>query len=184
MGVWSREATFLEYHEGARRIEIISPDRRKIVIIEGVAFDVVMDGARLPGTEEKGVTTLAELAWSPDSRAFFITQSYGGAVGDWHIRVYLIENGRVRVYNVSQDIVKEFRKQYNACEPNVGAITWVHGSKKLLLVAEVPPHSVCPQMGEVRAYIVEVPTGKIVEEFDRKSLKARWGRHLGQRFAK
>ena len=158
-----------------------------MVIVEGVRFGVVMDGKRLTGTEQKGISTLAELAWSPDSRAFFITESYGGAVGDWHVWIYVIQGATLRFHHVTQEVVKQFKKHYQCEEPeepNVGAVTWVKDSAQLLVVAEVPPHSTCPEMGKVRGYIVEVPTGKIVEEFDQKELRARWGRYLGQRFAK
>lgn len=185
-GEWSREATLLEYHEGARAAAVVASDGRKRVIIHGVALAVEMEGKRLPGIEDAGVSTIAELAWAPDSRAFFITESYGGEVGEWLVSVYLIENERVRREHVTREVVRRFHKHYRCIEPeepNVGAITWVKGSEQLLVVAEVPPHSSCPEMGKVRGYLVEVPTGRILQEFPENQLKARWGRHLGQRFS-
>lgn len=186
-GEWSKEATPLLYTGGTRRLQIRAPDPRKTAIIEGVRFYVAMDGRRLPGTEDKGVSTLAELAWSPDSRAFFVTESYGGAVGDWHVFVYIIEKARVRSIYVTEEVVRRFKRHY-ACyepeEPNVGAIKWVTDSKQLLLVAEVPPHSSCPEMGKVRGYLVSVPAGAIIKEFTERQLRHRWTRYLGDRFRK
>lgn len=186
-GMWSREATSLLWVPTIGKIEIPAPDRRRAVIIEDVRLDVLMDGQKLPGTENEGVGSLAEVAWSPDSRAFFVTESYGGEVGDWHVWVYRIENEKVRFLRVTEQVVKGFKRHYR-CEdpeePNIGAIKWVNGSNQLLVVAEVPPHSSCPEMGKIRGYSVEVPSGRIVREFGEKELRARWGRFLGQRFEK
>jgi hypothetical protein len=185
-GQWSKEATFLPYKDGIRKVEIASPDRRKIAIIGGVELSVVMDGKRIQGTEDEGISTLAELAWSPDSKAFFVTESYGGEVGEWVVWINVIEGERVRVINPAKDVSKSFKKHYkcyNAEEPNVGAVKWLNGGKHLLLVAEVPPHSSCPEMGKLRGYIVEIPTGKIVQEFDEAKLTTDWGPFLGKRFS-
>jgi len=183
---WSKEATTLAYKTGTRRIEILSPDGMKAAVIDGVALDVVMEGKRLPGIEDAGVSTLAELAWAPDSIAFFVTESYGGWVGDWHVRVFVIEDGKAHRMAITNEVVKSFKKHYRCKEPqdpNIGAVKWLNGSTKLLIVAEVPPHSNCPEMGKLRGYIVEIPTGKIVEQFDEKKLRADWGQYLGKRLS-
>lgn len=182
VGTWSREATLLT---PLRKLEIPATDSKKIVVISGVDLDVTVEGRKLPGIEEEGVMYPAELFWAPDSSAFFITASDGGAVGTWFVSVYVIEKGRVRYLNVTQEVIMQFKKYYKCDEPeepNVGAIRWLKGSKNLLLVAEVPPHSTCPEMGRVRGYIVEIPNGKILQEFDEKELRAQWGSHLGRRF--
>ena len=185
MAQWSKEATFLAYDGESRRSEVISPDRKKIAVIKGVKLDVIVDDKRFTGLEHEGVSTLAELGWSPDSTAFFVTESYGGVVGDWHVTVYLIEDGRVRGIDVTRQVVKEFNKHYRCRaphRPNIGAVKWMNGSRSLLLIAEVPPHSNCPEMGKVRGYVVAVPTGQIVDEFDEAKLIADWGHYLGKRF--
>jgi hypothetical protein len=145
----------------------------------------VRDGKPLPGIEDAGVNTLAELQWSPDSTAFFITESSGGVVGDWHVIVYLHDGRRVRRVDVSKTVLQSFQKHYRCQEPevpNVGAVTWLHGAKHLLLVAEVPPHSSCLEMGKIRGYIVDIPTGRIRQEYSEKKLRAHWGVYLGRRF--
>ena len=182
--IWSTEATSLLYPYETRRLEIAAPDKRKFVVIKGVTMQVVMDGNPLSGIEDEGVGTLAELAWSPDSSAFFITESDGGLVGTWDTRVYLIEGNRVRRAYVSQEVAKRFKTTYKCREPeepNIGGIRWIEGSQRLLLVAEVPPHSSCRDMGKIRGYIVRMPTGKITRELDEKTLVAQWGQWLGVR---
>jgi len=181
---WSREATMLSYETGARHIEIFAPDRKKKAVIDGIKLNVVTNGKHLLGMEDAGVNTLAELQWSPNSKAFFVTESDGGAVGDWHVTVYLSESRRVRSVDVSKEVVQSFKKYYRCKEPeepNIGAVKWLNGAHRLLLVAEVPPHSSCLEMGKLRGYIVDIPTGKILQEFSEKKLRADWGVYLGRR---
>jgi hypothetical protein len=181
---WSKEATSLSFEKGIRQIKNISPGEKKIAIIDGVKLLVMMEGKTLPGIEDAGVSTLAELLWAPDSTAFSITESYGGVVGDWHVTVYEIRDERVQRLNITADVVKSFKKHYKCKEseePNVGAIEWLNGGKQLLLVAEVPPHSSCPRMGKLRGYIVKIPTGRIAEEFSERKLRSNWGPYLGNR---
>jgi hypothetical protein len=182
---WSAEAHYLHYDGETRQLEIASPDRKKKAIIRGATLSVMVGDTSLPGLEDIGISSLAELGWSPNSSALFVTQSYGGAVGEWLVTVYIILDGRVEEINVAGEVVKEFRKQYKCEEPedpNVGAVKWLTDSKDLLLVAEVPPHSSCPEMGMIKGYIVSIPEGKIIEEIDEVALRAKWGIYLGERF--
>jgi hypothetical protein len=183
-GLWATEAIDLSYTQEIRRIEMPSPDNGKIAIVENEGLRVMSSGRLLAGTEHEGVYSLAELVWAPDSTAFFITLSDGGIVGTWETRVYLIEKEKVRRVNVTQVVASRFQKQYKCLEPeepNIAGIKWLDGARKLLLVAEVPPHSSCPEMGKVAGYIVAIPNGKIIQEFGKKKLKADWSQYLGPR---
>ncbi len=184
---WSKGATFLRYEKHVRKMEIYSPDRKKRAIIDSTQLIVLNDEKRLSGIEEAGVNTLAELLWSPNSDAFFITESDGGEVGTWQVSVYKIEGNHVNEIDVSNKVLNSFKKQYKCTEiedPNIGAIKWLNGGKNILLVAEVPPHSSCNEMGKVRGYVVEISSGRITKEFDEKALKLHWGIYLGKRIMK
>lgn len=184
--VWSNAAVPL-YGNETRHFEVAAPDGTKVAVIDGVSLSVVAYGNRLPGIEHAGVSTLAELSWAPDSSAFFITESYGGAVGDWHVTVFMVTGGSVSRVNVGNNVMKSFMMHYRCEEPeepNIGGIKWLNNGRQLLLAAEVPPHSTCPEMGKVMGYIVDIPSGKILQEFRDKALKDDWGQFLGQRFPK
>jgi len=192
-GIWSQDSTLLSFTVGSpdipgtRRIDVLAPDHQKIAKVNDVHIQVVVDGKSLLGTENEGVGPLAELAWAPDSTVFFITESDGGIIGTWDTWVYWIEDGKVHRKSVTQEVTKRFKQHYKCMEPeeaNVGGVKWWNGSKTLLLVAEVPPHSSCPEMGKVRGYMVLIPSGEIVEEWDEKRLMADWGQYLGERFAR
>ena len=182
--VWSKGATPIWLPPG---VEVSSPDKTKIAIISHTDYlrlAVRMKGQTLAGIENEGVHSIAEMAWAPDSTAFYITATDGGDVGTWLTTVYLIEKGRVRRIDVRDEIMKRSMKQYSCIEPekpNIAAIKWLEGSAKLLFVAEVPPHSSCPDMGKLFGYIVSIPSGNIVEELDEKKLGAQWARYLGLR---
>lgn len=184
---WSKEASILSYRDETRLIKLASPDGKKTAIVGELSIDVMVDGTTLPGTENYGVTSIAELGWAPDSKAFFVTQSLGGAVGEYRVTIFLIGTDSVRSLNIASEAMTEFEKRYECIEPvepNIGAVKWVDGSKNLLLVTEVPPHSICPEMGKLEGYIVAVPTGRIIKEFSERELRAEYGQFLGTRFTK
>jgi hypothetical protein len=139
------------------------------------------------------IFTLAEVGWASDSCAFFITQSDGGAVGTWNTDAYLLTPLGLRKVAVSDGVRKDFMKRYN-CDvwgdqrgneiPNIAGLKWLKGSRELLLVAEVPPHSSCPEMGKFMGYVVSVPSTKIVTRYSAREVKNRWGQSLGPRHNK
>jgi hypothetical protein len=183
-GQWAREATRLEYRNEERRLEIPAPDGRKKAVVEGASLKIVADRINLPGVENVGISSLAELLWAPDSRALFVTQSYGGAVGEWRVTVYLVRQAHAEAVNVSQAAVTSFKRHYrckDAEEPNVAAVAWTEGSRYLLLVTEVPPHSSCPEMGKIRGYLVDASSGRVVRTIEPRELTARWSGALGER---
>ncbi len=186
-GYWSRHATSLSHADagvGRRHVEIASPDRRKTIIVTGPSLRVEAEGRQLSGIENLGVNTLAEAMWAPDSNAFVVTESDGGLVGGWFISVYSIENDRLISLLVTDQVTRTFR-QLSRCSdneaPNIGAVAWLRGSMRLLVVAEVPPHSSCLDMGKLRGYIVEVPSGNVVQQMTASQLKQQWRGSLGER---
>ncbi len=184
-GLWSREAIPFQYHACIPEIDLVSPDGTITILIKGVSICVKVKDKCLSGIENEGVSGLAELMWSPDSSGFVITQSEGGEVGEWNVSVYLIQNSTVHKLDVTQLVVSSFKKHYSCLEPeepNIGAIRWLNGGKRLLLAAEVPPHSSCPEMGKKRGYIVEIRTGTILQEVSGSDLIDRWRSFLGKRF--
>jgi len=185
---WSKESKNISYfHIGIRRIEIMSPDKIKNIIVDSSKLDLLINEKPLPRMSDIYVETLAELLWSPNSKAFVLSQSDGGWVGRWYVVVYKIKNGHVLKLNIGKSIIKSFKKYYSCAEveePNIAAIKWLRGGKELLMVAEVPPHSSCPEMGKIRGYIVDLLSEKITKEIDEKKFRKKWNCYLGVRFIK
>jgi hypothetical protein len=107
----------------------------------------------------------ALILWSPDRHGFALTYSDAGAIGAFHVRVFLIHGDTVtEAPRVIQTAVDSFKTRYY-CKSrgnNVSAIKWVHDSRHLLLLAAVYPTGDCgPDSGHAEGYLVAVPDGKI-----------------------
>lgn len=111
---------------------------------------------------------------STDDQAHIaLTYSDGGAIGGFHVRVFLIDGNGVR--DVSQCIdgaVADFKARHY-CKTrgnNVSALKWIRGG--LLILTEVYPTSDCgSDLGHLEGYLVSVPQGKILEHMTFNQLK-------------
>jgi hypothetical protein len=124
-----------------------------------------------------------EFQWAPDSKAFFLTYSDGGAVGNYKVLVgYPSKNG-VKVLDPTAAVKKDFLAHYPKCyepeTPNLGCVAWLKNSYRLLVAAEVLPHSNCDMMGTFSLYEIEVPSGKIIKKYSQLQAKKLFGELLG-----
>lgn len=200
-GELSSKGVYLSYGLGAldcpgkpRASEVSSPNGRYKIQISSAAHSddltgSVHDNARTALESNKTIkfSTLSEILWSDDSSAFAITSSDGGWVGSCNVQTFAVKNHRVEKINLSGKATNDATKHCH-CDgpdpPEVGALTWLRGSTQILLVAQVPPHSVCSNMGELFGYIVSVPSGEIVERFSEAQLRRKWERYFGERLKK
>lgn len=183
-GEWSRDAVSLL--RGLRdTLRIPSPDKKNMVLFEGIDLAVVNDGKYLrPDSDNQADISVAELLWSDASNGFAITQSDGGLVGHWYVFLYLFKQGKVIPFQVGTQVLKSFGKRFTCSPPEeayVAAVKWLAHGKQQQLVAEVPPHSDCPDMGMLRGYVVAVPSGKILKQYTEKQLLSKWRHYLGER---
>ncbi len=133
--------------------------------------------------------------WSPDSRAIAVTWTDGGLVGSWQVDVYSVDRERLRPVNVTKAVRRDLARSYPVCKKffsscskadvksfknnlewvNVAAIKWLDGSKKLVLLAGVPPSSSYgSNMSKVKGYVVEVPSGRIAQILTKRAFLTRW----------
>jgi len=108
-----------------------------------------------------------------DRAQIALTYSDGGAIGGYHVRVFLIEGYGVRdVSKCIDDAVADFKARHycNTRRNNVSALKWIRGS--LLILTEVYPTGDCgPDLGHLEGYLVSVPQGKILEHMTLNQLK-------------
>lgn len=101
------------------------------------------------------------------------TYSDGGAIGAFHVRVFLIDAEGVKDTSGSIDKAVADFKARHYCKTrgnNVTALKWIAGS--LLLLTEVYPTGDCgSDLGHLEGYLVTVPTGEIIEHFNLSELK-------------
>ena len=117
-----------------------------------------------------------EIGWSATSDLFFVTYSDGGAVGAYHVAVYRISAGRMEKIDLDDAVRRDFQKHYPKCdspeEPNIAGVAWSADSTKLLVAAEVLPHSNCDNMGTFNLYTVAVSDGRIIDRIPQLVAKA------------
>jgi hypothetical protein len=129
----------------------------------------------------------AELLWSPDSAALAVTADEGGAAGSYALTILVKkEKGRHwREVEVTEKVVRLFTPHMRCDDdetPNVAALGWISG-QRLLVMAQVPPHSSCRNMGRYAGYIVDTVTGEPLMDVSSKLLRTRYRAMLGRNFA-
>jgi hypothetical protein len=189
-GRWANEAVALSLVRSkapyeTRDIRVASPDHLKAAHIVKDKWWVEVGGAEIsPGPRASSIFYPAELAWAPDSRALYITEGSGYSTG-YRVRIYRLESGSRRyVKGVNSTIHRDFERRHKCSEgqlPNVAGMHWMGDSQRLLIVAEVPPIGICPDMEYFGGYLVSIPTGQIVERYDPQELEDRWKDALGYR---
>jgi hypothetical protein len=124
-----------------------------------------------------------EIAWSRSSDLFFASYSDGGAVGNYHVSAYRLSGGHMQKIDLTSAVRRDFLSRYPKCfspeEPNIAGVAWSANSSKLLVAAEVLPHSNCDNMGTFSLYEVAVPGGKIVRRLSQLAAKASFNHLLG-----
>jgi hypothetical protein len=213
--MWSVQAVALSYwtkiplDEEAKDLRIPAPDKR-------IEAQVRPDGGKDEGMPEvriyrdgilvgKPITVFAhpELLWAPDSKAFTITSTGGGLVGNWQTTVYQVGSDTITPVNASALVRRDLSRNYPPCfayrnnpQPcttseikrmrqtldwiNVAAIKWIDESQRLLVVAQVPCSSgYGKNMCEYVGYEIAVPSGRILGRYRATEFQKRFGRFCG-----
>lgn len=183
--MYSRSATSIW---ASGDITIPAPDGKRAIVVKpavdanGEETHIVFVRAGGHDSRTKlGALVLAEVAWAPDSNAFFVTYSDGGGVGTYHVEVvYVSENG----IHVVEPVPNGRRLLKPTCfdpeMPNVGAIGWIgNGSDRLAIAVEVPPHSSCASMGTFKAFVIQLPDGKVISKYGQVEAKRTFSKLIG-----
>jgi hypothetical protein len=185
-GLWSRSATWIWAVD--KPLTIASPDGKKSVFVQPIhnpdsdATTIVTVRANDRSYKtQMGSWVNAELAWSPDSKAFFVTYSDGGNVGTYHVKVVYVDDTGLRM---TEPVANGRRLFVPTCfdpeRPNVASIEWLgHESSRLLIAVQVPPHSSCASMGTFRAFEIGLPDGNVVSRYGQIAAKKLFGSAMG-----
>jgi hypothetical protein len=186
-GLWSSEGRSLYLGDDLVPTRVLAPNKMIAIQATRDALFVTSKAGQISGVDMLINPSLMEVLWSPDSRRFAFNVSDGGIVGSWLTGAYsLSESGGVSKIKIENEITK-LANALPQCEEqedaNIGIVSWLAGGEELLLVAEVPPHSSCRNMGALQGFRVSVATGKIIEQISEKSLRLQWRVALGCRFS-
>lgn len=163
-----------------------SPDGKNAIVVrstEGDAQTFAVDKAGKQFTVPAGGWPCPEIGWSSASDRFFLNYSDGGNVGTFHVGVYHLANGKLEGILLTQAVNHDFLERYPKCfspeTPNIVGIAWSKDAARLLLAAQVLPHTNCDNMGTFMMYEVAVPSGAIIRRFSQAEAKTSFRKLLG-----
>lgn len=187
-GIWAAEAQSPYIGPNSIPTTISAPNGRFSINATGTGLSLVDESGRVSQLQVLPNPSLTEVLWAPDSSAFVINVSDGGLVGTWETVFYFLDETNRPIQRDIQSLVGPSANKFLLCDPdevaNIGVASWVNGSTEVLVVAEVPPHSSCRNMGSIFGYLVSVESEKVIERISEDDLRKRWANTLGCRFMK
>lgn len=197
-GQWSNVASDLcpgkdsAIPEESRNLRVIASSRETVFHVVNGRWWVTVNGRpQSLNSKHSQVGCPAEVAWSPDSKALYVTQSDGEIAG-FHTEVFLFADRFEEISpNLNSVVERDFTHDHGCIqrikgkrvteEPNIAGLRWVKDHNQLLLVAEVRPDSLCGHRGYFAGYLIEIPTGQIIERYSPGELNRQWDKDLGVR---
>lgn len=170
--------------------QLNSPDGTKTLTVRTIEDTKDRGGAHIVFTVQFGkkqfsatlVGFNAEVLWSPNSKAFAVTQQQGGGGFDYLAYVFLVGENGLRKLNVSEPIRIAFRapgKCQVKVHPNIAVVDWLYGSSRILIAGEVPSVSICDCPGSYKLYEVTLPERKIERSYPQSEAKQKFWPILG-----
>jgi len=166
---WSTQAVY-QKGELTYTVEVPKDDDQ-----DGGEFVLKHNNKELLRTELKKLLASVSVVWAPDARSFAITWSDGGAIGNFHVRAFRIQDDKVTELPVVEKAFQHFKSRHWCAErgDNIQAYRWTQDSHSLVLVLSVYPTSDCgKQMGHMEGYVVEAVTGRILQNWPAARLKS------------
>lgn len=187
-GRWSNEAVDLSSVRTkapyeTRDIRVLSPDKQKIAHIVKDHWWIEIGEIKISlGPKKSLILYPAELAWAPNSSAFYITEGAGYTTG-YGVSVYRLQNQKLRaIADVNQKIQRDFERRQKCTEeqsPNIAGLHWMDDSLNLLIVAEEPSIGICKDAYYFGAYLISIDAGQVVERFTPQAAESRWKNAFG-----
>jgi len=164
--------------------DIPSPNGSVSVRASSLGLSLVSSGHSIDLQGQLVNPGLTEVLWSPDSRDFVVNVSDGGLVGSWDTYFYSVDQNLRPVSHDIESPIKPIANRFAKCNPaeqvNIGSVSWLNEGKELLLVAQVPPHSSCRNMGDIIGFRISVESWKVIEQdISEAKLRKRWGKVVG-----
>ena len=184
--LWPRPTAVADLPLGARNIVVASPDLAITTRVTDIELTLVdrNNPTRFAQTSIP-VSSLAEVLWARDSSAFALTQSNGGWVGTWSVKVHRLRSTGLSESEPGRRALADFKRLFPRCPddyPNVAAVDWLDGSSRLRLVLEMPCHSSCTHMCRMAGYVVDAEGGAVIERLPEAEVLRGWKAVIGARF--
>jgi len=136
-------------------------------------FQLTKGSAVLLSTPLKDWSASVSVVWSKEGSSFAITWSDGGAIGNFHVRAFKINDSQVVEEPVTKHAFHSFKARHYciARGNNIQAYEWSSSGDKLLLVLSVYPTGDCGKdLGHMEAYWVQADNGAILQHLTLREL--------------
>jgi len=142
---------------------------------------IVRNGQKvILSTVLKDLSASVFVTWSSRSDWLAVTWSDGGAIGNFHTRVFHIDGNSVRESDAVRLAFADFRSRHwcKARGDNVQAYGWDEKTGALVLVTSVYPTGDCGKdLGHMEAYLVNPTDGQIRQHMTLSEFNAYAKRH-------
>jgi hypothetical protein len=173
---WVPWSTHKVFHQGDLSYTVEVKDQDD----SGGNLVVTRSGKELLNAPLKDLSASTSVVWSNDRRNFAVTWSDGGAIGNFHVRVFQVEGDRIVELPTVQKAFDTF-KAHHWCETrgdNVQAFGWLPDATRLVLVLSVYPTGDCGKdLGFTEAYVVDAATGDIQLKWNTRQLRNYMNAH-------
>jgi hypothetical protein len=184
-GDFSQLAVSLCYQDSEndhRYLEIPSPDKSILLIVRDSEGTFYTKGQ--PIGDPFFVGRDEEFVWSPDSKALIRTTTLSATGPSSADVMYIRPNPFPEGHPITETLRRDFalRHPEKVCHANadVGGLTWIDGSREVVLVAQIPASPHCePDDGYFDVYVVSIPAGDIVARYPMKDAGLQWRNILG-----
>lgn len=119
---------------------------------------------RLATVHLKDFSSDLVIVWSPNGKAAALNYSDGGAIGNFHTRLFLITADKaIEKTSAINAAVLDFKSRHY-CQPrgnNVRVLKWIDDTTILLLTSVYETGDCGHDAGYSEGYVIDVPTGQI-----------------------
>jgi hypothetical protein len=218
--IWSKKGVTFPINcllvESCQTLRIPSPDAKNTIQVTyqkstdysaGYPIEVETPSLQVagPGTHATSAPILVgvddEIAWSPDSKCFFINSNYNG-YADEIVAVHCVNQPNLGPSHVTQQVEQDMARSFPPCKAvfisrdqctqmvadpgsylGVVGLDWIHGSSEMVVMAEVPCDSLYGGiMCQVLGYEIAVPSGKILRRMEPKEFAKEWQHSMAWKF--
>jgi hypothetical protein len=144
----------------------------------------------------------SDVLWSPDSTKFFVNRGGESAIGMFWVDVYSLDDPKLEPINTATNALRDMVITFPPCRArdwdpymdceeltrdpgfiNMSGVDWLPDSSAIVVMAEVLPSSRFGGiMGEVMGYVIEVPSGKILQRMSGHDFAKRWRHSFAFKF--
>ncbi len=206
-GVGVATTCWLDHPQQCRPLRIPSPNRKSLIEVRydrlgdlslNAYLRVTTQGREIGKAGPRALDTGSDVLWSPDSTKFFLSGSEGSALGPMYVDIYRLDDPKLEPIDVTALALKDMVATFPPCRAknidmydchqltddpgsfiSMSGVDWLPDSSAIVVIAQVMPSSrLGGIMGQMMGYVLEVPTGKILQRMEAREFTRKWQRSL------